>query len=207
MRILILGDSNTYGFDAKSRKRFEKRYPNLLKQESEDEIIEEGLNGRTIAREDPFDPDRNLLKNGTMLIKSHLPLDWIFLNLGTNDTKQVFHSNAHTLERGMQAFLDVLTNPNLYRSYPHQSIPKILIIHPTRMHPNFIHKEEIKIQFGQEAFDLLENDDLFKSSAQMYGAYYLDPHVRADPFDSIHLNEQGHEQIAKSIKEKLKEII
>lgn len=47
MRILCIGDSNTWGFDPADRTRQDRRWTRLLRTWlKEDEIIEEGCNGR-----------------------------------------------------------------------------------------------------------------------------------------------------------------
>lgn len=59
MRILCIGDSNTWGFNPANQLRFEKRWTRLLQAYCpDDEIIEEGLNGRTFAFVDPFCKER-----------------------------------------------------------------------------------------------------------------------------------------------------
>ena len=65
MKILFYGDSNTWGYDAKDASRQKNRFTQFIKQEfSQHEIIEEGLCGRTLCLDDPYDEDRN----GTKMI-------------------------------------------------------------------------------------------------------------------------------------------
>lgn len=76
MRIMFFGDSNTWGYDPETSLRFTNRYTQLIQSElNDDVIIEEGLNGRTLCQNDPYDPDRNGCLDIKRCIKSHLPLD------------------------------------------------------------------------------------------------------------------------------------
>ena len=75
MKILFFGDSNTWGYDAKDASRQPNRFTQLVKKAfSEHEIIEEGLCGRTLCLNDPYDEDRNGAKMISMVLKRMLPL-------------------------------------------------------------------------------------------------------------------------------------
>ena len=62
-RILCFGNSNTWGYIPGLGKRYDsdERWTGIMALElgKEYQIIEEGLNGRTIASEDPNRPGRN----------------------------------------------------------------------------------------------------------------------------------------------------
>ena len=59
MRILCIGDSNTWGYNPVNGRRFEKRWPKILGEMMPDsEIIEEGLCGRTVISRDDEQPER-----------------------------------------------------------------------------------------------------------------------------------------------------
>ena len=61
--ILCFGDSLTWGFNPEDGTRFppEDRWPRALESalQGRATVIEEGLNGRTIATEEPSRPNRN----------------------------------------------------------------------------------------------------------------------------------------------------
>lgn len=59
MRILCIGDSNTWKYNPKNCLRFQKRWTKILSGLlPNDEIIEEGLNGRTLTSKDPHVKER-----------------------------------------------------------------------------------------------------------------------------------------------------
>ena len=117
MRIVCYGDSNTWGFNPLTGKRYEKPYPVLLRELfPDDEIISEGLNGRTMVYDDPFGKDRNAKKDIQRLIKTHLPIDVLIIMLGTNDAKRIFSTNPTSLQKGMRALIYQVLDADLYRS-------------------------------------------------------------------------------------------
>ena len=77
MRILCFGDSNTWGYDPTNGLRYEKhqRYTGILQElMKEDDIIEEGSNGRTFVLHDPYCDLANGKDVLPYLLKSHMPL-------------------------------------------------------------------------------------------------------------------------------------
>ena len=59
MRILCIGDSNTWGYTPETGVRMEKRWTKLLEEyRPDDKIIEEAMNGRTVTAKDTIVPVR-----------------------------------------------------------------------------------------------------------------------------------------------------
>lgn len=116
MKILFYGDSNTWGYDAKNASRQKNRFTQLIKESfKEHEIIESGLCGRTLCLDDPYDEDRNGAKTISMVLKTHAPIDVVFIMLGTNDAKRQFSTNSISLEKGIRTLLYRALNPEIYR--------------------------------------------------------------------------------------------
>ena len=63
---------------------------------SNDEIIEEGLSGRTITAKDTIVPVRCGVDTLPLLMLSHVPVDLVIIMLGTNDLKKQFNPSAKT---------------------------------------------------------------------------------------------------------------
>lgn len=205
MRILLYGDSNTWGYDARTGCRFERRYPAVLRERMpDDQIIEEGINGRTLCFDDPFDPDRNGTKNVQMVIKSHVPIDVFVVMLGTNDAKRIYHTNVMSLYKGMRTLLRKVKDPVLYQVVGKK--PQILIVRPPRMNPAYRSNEMTVYSFGQEGYDMLENAGkaLAKIAADMH-ADYFDPDVTAGTYDGVHLDPETHAILAERLAAKLEE--
>lgn len=103
MRILVFGDSNSWGFPPDgSGQRFghDKRWPSVMASALGAEVIEDCLPGRTTAHDDPellgdeFAPVFNGLLHLPAALKSASPVDLLLIMLGTNDFKMRFRSSA-----------------------------------------------------------------------------------------------------------------
>ena len=88
--ILCFGDSITWGYNPEDGSRFsrEARWPRILEAalDGRARVIEEGLNARTVATDEPSRPNRNGLAMLPPLLESHAPLDVVVIMLGTNDS-------------------------------------------------------------------------------------------------------------------------
>ena len=105
MRILIYGDSNSWGFlDDGQGLRYEERWPEVMRKQLEHDtgqkiaLIEESLPGRTTAYRDPQEgPEYNGLPYLKPSLLSHAPLDLVLIMLGTNDMKARFEASAEAV--------------------------------------------------------------------------------------------------------------
>jgi lysophospholipase L1-like esterase len=98
--ILCYGDSLTWGFNPKTKKRMgeKERWTGVLKINlgQDYHIIEEELNGRTTVWDDPFNGGyKNGMEYLIPCLGSHKPLDLVILFLGTNDLKTRFSLSAN----------------------------------------------------------------------------------------------------------------
>ena len=87
--VLCFGDSNTWGYSPDDGERFapDVRWPGVLAARLGDDwrVIEEGLNGRTSAFDDPLDPILNGKTFLPVCLATHAPIDVVVIMLGTND--------------------------------------------------------------------------------------------------------------------------
>lgn len=205
MRLLFYGDSNTWGYDAMTGRRLEKRFTRLLMKKLDDEIIEEGLNGRTICFDDPCEPGRNGLKDIRNVLKTHIPIDMVFINLGANDAKRIYSSHEYTIEKGMTALCHQIFSPGLFKNG--YTIPKIVLVQPARMHPDYEKNEETKVCFGHIGFKMLNKAGMhLKNVANQMGIDYMPTAgLTAGAYDGIHMDEKGHALLASYIIKKLEE--
>ena len=101
--ILCYGDSNTWGFDPATERRFprEVRWPGRLQSALGEEwhVVEEGLNGRTTTLESPIAPGKNGLDYLVPCLDSHAPLDAVVIFLGTNDLADRYGLTATDVAR------------------------------------------------------------------------------------------------------------
>jgi lysophospholipase L1-like esterase len=106
-----------------------QRIPNILQAElgPDFRVIDEALNGRMSAWDDPMNPDKNGLKQLPFLLDSHRPIDLLTLQLGTNDLKHYMHLTALDCALAQDALIDAIEAAHCG---PSGNRPRILLIAP-----------------------------------------------------------------------------
>ncbi len=206
MKILFYGDSNTWGYDAKDASRQKNRFTQMIKQAfSEHEIIEEGLCGRTLSLDDPYDEDRNGAKMISMVLKTHAPVDVVFIMLGTNDAKRQFSTNAISIEKGIRTLMYKALNPEIYRDG--SNTPQFFVVCPPKMNINGLKNERTRSNFGQNGFEILNNTKLYlEKGCSGLDVKVIDTHAVAGSLDGIHMDESGHKLVADALISVIKEL-
>ena len=145
-RILVFGDSNSWGFvpcnanESTTRYDALTRWPAVMAARlgSGFELVEEGLSGRTTDLDDaqidlPSAHLRGAVFNGAKilpaLLASHLPLDLVIIMLGTNDLKTRFKRNAREIAIAALGLARLIAEceGGVATSYP---TPKVLLVAP-----------------------------------------------------------------------------
>lgn len=204
MRILCIGDSNTWGYNPVNGQRFSNRWPKVLaKLMPENEIIEEGLNGRTITSIDPVFNERCGIKGLKMLLMSHKPIDCVIIMLGTNELKSIFNKKANDIAEGIKQLLEIIINKDMWERF---NIPKILVVSPI-----LIRDELLEIPAIFEGFDensVIQSKQLAQEISKICNKYNVEfmnaaDFAMASLVDCIHMDEENHIKLAKAIKQKL----
>ena len=181
MKILCLGDSNTYGYDPRSY--FGSRYPSEVRwteRLGEHEVINCGMNGLPI----PYDSGAF-----TDLIRAKAP-DLLIVMLGSNDLLE--GANAENTEERMDGFLNALRTTGV----------QILLISPPPMqHGEWVQSAELikeSEKLGKLYRNLAERQGIFFADAAGWGVELL--------FDGVHFSPAGHAAFAESLKETLQAV-
>lgn len=208
MRILCIGDSNTWGYVPATGARHENRWTRVLAAAMADhEIIEEGYSGRTLIAPDYEQRQRCGLDCLKMLLMSHKPVDCVVLMLGTNDLKRIFGFTAGYLALGMKEYLRVILNPYQWEGF---AVPKVLVVSPIHL------GEELALREGEsgifDANSVLQSRALageLKKVCADYGVEFLDAADHASPSDAdcIHMDEENHRALARGIEKKLRSML
>ncbi len=135
--ILAFGDSLTWGYNATTgmRMAYEDRWPNVLAHglHNQARVIEEGMNGRTTVFDDPnSEENRNGAVGLPIALKTHQPLDLVFIMLGTNDIKYASRCRAFDAAMGMERLVNLTRKHNWSGTYV---CPPILIMSPPCLVP------------------------------------------------------------------------
>ena len=197
-RILVFGDSNTWGFDPARFDRYpeEVRWTSLLQKRLGNDalILEEGLNGRTTAFDDPDCAGRNGLAALPAILEANRPLDAAVIMLGTNDCKSVIHATAEEITAGLEKCLTKILD--------NVSTENILLISP-------FYLGEAALNFGNDERSLAvsrELKDAYKALADKYGTAFLAASdvTEASEVDGQHLTAEGHRALYEAVLKVMK---
>lgn len=207
MRILCIGDSNTWGYMPGIGLRDEKRWTRLLAQAfPEDEIIEEGLCGRTAVCFEAAKRERCGIDSLKGILMSHKPLDLVIIMLGSNDLKSAFHTNAKYIASGIKEYIKMIKNPYLWESF---AVPAVLVVSPAELREYIIEKEGPAGNFDR--YSLEQSRFLAPELKKVCGEYqtaFLDAsdYAEASEIDGIHLDTENHRRLAEGLAEEIRRI-
>lgn len=205
MRILCFGDSNTWGFMPGSGVRIPRRWTRVLAEQlPEAEIIEEGLNGRNSIHRDVFVAEKCGFDTFKTLRMTHKPLDLVIVMVGTNDLKSQYHATAFYLAKGMEAYIQTLQNPALWKDTP---MPKMLVVSPILLGEDIV-KEDREAFNEQSLRESKRLGRFYKEMADQYRVDFLDAAEFAEPssMDNLHMNPENHQKLGLAIASKVREL-
>ena len=200
MRIFCFGDSNTYGYDARSylgeRLPAGERWPEILGEQYGWEIQNEGMNGRKIPGEawSLAGFDRALLNWGET--------DLLLIMLGTNDFKQRFHVTASDIALSLDRLVRTAQSmTNGVAPKPFQ----ILLACPAPLRPQTCLGEMI----GDRSAESASLPPLVQDVANRCGVHFINvgAFAEASPLDGLHYDRENHMRIAAAMENKIREIL
>lgn len=202
IRILCYGDSNTWGYISGSdhlRYGNNERWTRLLAQKLGDkfEIIEEGLNSRTLISNDPRPGKEG--KNGYEFLMpcldTHDPIDLVIIMLGTNELKKAYNK---TIEEIGEMFDKYIVKTIINRkSQISDQFPKLLIVAPPLADDDGNGKYEGAYEKS------LKFNEIYKKIAEENNCYFIDNTGLETGVDRIHLTKESHAFLAEKLKEKI----
>lgn len=209
MRILCIGDSNTWGYDPVDGFRHKNRWTRVLAGlMPEHEIIEEGLNGRTILSIDPYMPERCLIHNLKLILMSHKPVDMVILMVGSNELKNTFPCTAKYIAQGIEECVKIILDKNMWNRF---NVPKLLVVSPILI------RNEMVTNGGAFAMEFDETSVKeskllaveIKAVCEKYETAFMDAsqYAEASLVDNLHMDEENHMKLGHAIYEKIKEIV
>jgi lysophospholipase L1-like esterase len=193
---------------------YEERWTGILQGLLGDgyRVIEEGLNGRTTAWDDPVSTCRNGAKYLGACIETHAPLDLIMIMLGTNDLKPRIAGRAYDSAEGVRVLINIIIN-NMAQSTKcgrnGAAPPKILVASPVAV-GSHIEKCSFADEFGgaRSHEESLKSPGYLSAVAKIHGLEFIDAAKYAKTgADAIHLDRDSHKKFAKALAAKIKKIV
>ena len=210
LRILCYGDSNTWGYISGSdhqRYGVGERWTSILGEllGKEFEIIEEGLNSRTLTSNDsrPGKEGKNGYEYLLPCLDSHDPVDLVVLMLGTNELKNTYNKSSKEIGEMLEIFF-VKTILNR-KSQCRKTYPKLIIVTPPVVNENVDYcKEENKYAGSSKKSE--ELNDIYKGIAEKYNCYFISNEGLETGIDGVHLTKESHNKLANMIKNEVEKI-
>jgi len=199
-RVLIYGDSFTYWrmtwqWRYASNKRFTWSMQDILWLDYE--IIEEGLRGRTVAWENSFFPHRDWLDQFDWILGSHLPVDVLIFFLWTNDCNAWFDKTPEDFQKSYEKYARSITQRvDFFWIQP----PKVILVSPPVVKEQSL-PDMFKPFFVWATAKAEQLRNIYESIALHHGWWFFDAElvVSASDIDGIHIDEQGHQTLAKHL--------
>ena len=203
--ILCFGDSNTWGYDpagpglpCPARFEFGKRWPNVMNAALGGGyyIIEEALNGRTTVFKDEVLPYRSGIDALPIACLSHMPLDFVIIMLGVNDTKHRIGKLAKDIAAGMGLLIDVVRSSNCGRD---GGVPEIIVVAPLISGPVYSEAQRVSYGSGREQSIVLPK--AIEEVSKTKGVHFFDSNSVAavSQIDGVHMDEKGHAALGKAL--------
>lgn len=209
-KILVYGDSNTWGFIPGSfdeitstalRYPKSERWGGVMAQllGNSCEVIEEGLCGRTTVMDDPLMP---VMTNGkTYLLPcllSHCPLDMLIIMLGTNDLKYRFSLSPFEISQGIRQL--ILLTRNITPA------TKILVISPAEIIDNV---GNFKHDFREAATKSKQLAQYYQKVCELEQCHFLSASTIcvSSPIDGIHLDNKNQVKLGNAVTSLVKSIL
>lgn len=202
--ILCYGDSNTWGYIPLSGERYPAsvRWTGVLAQSlgNQYKVVEEGLNGRTTALNDP---SRDFLNGLTYLkpcLHSHKPLDLVILLLGTNDLKSDYGQSMADIGKHIGVLVETIQLSECGRGL--QS-PKVVVVAP----PPFADYPDESSFSGRLSLSK-EFGPTYANLAEVKGCHFLDAGqlLESSPLDGVHWSAEGHDKLGNALAKMVLEL-
>ena len=136
-QILVYGDSLSWGIIPGTRDRFafEQRWPGVLERLLQDSgtaarVVEDCLNGRRTACDDPNKPGRNGWVGLEQRIEVNSPLALVIIMLGTNDFQAMHELTVLESAQGVKALVGAIRRAPLEPGMP---VPTIMVVAPPKI--------------------------------------------------------------------------
>jgi len=207
-RILCFGDSHTWGYiPGTDHERFSEnvRFPKVLQKLLGEnfEIIEEGLNSRTLVNEDirPGKEGRNGSQYLIPCLDSHDPLDLVILMLGTNELKHKFQNSSEGIGNFLERnFVKIILDR---KSQFQNTYPQVLIISLPIINEKTDYASKRYIG-GTEKLRKLK--EIYLGIAKINKCHFVDANKLSVGEDGVHLTKESHIELANKLYEKIKSI-
>lgn len=217
-RILVFGDSNTFGYfeDAQGvvgRLPLNAAWPGRMAEllGPDYEVVVEGLSGRTTAIDSPARSGTGIIPGAGMngaaylpaALSSHMPLDMVIIMLGTNDLRKDRNRSASDIASNVAALASIVTGGE-WQQRTRFPVPRALVVCPPKLN---LQQSPYKALFEGSLAKSEALPGILRPLAEAAGAAFFDA-TSVVPFaegpDEIHLTPENHAALGKAVAGEVK---
>lgn len=205
--ILCYGDSNTYGYNPRTCKRYPPymRWPNVMQRKLGDKyhVVDEGLNGRTTVYPKFGFGWKSGLYAMEAVLGSHFPIDVLIVMLGTNDCAREIGASAQEITDGLEKLAAgaerFLTEQQGYR-------PHIIIVAPPTIESSIFDGPFFEEMDEKSLAVSAELPECYRKLSDSHGWGFVDANrkIKFSPIDSEHLSGFDHHRLADMLIDYIK---
>lgn len=191
--VLVYGDSNTWGQTAQNtRYEIEKRWTTILQKHFSREVsvYSAGVSGRIAGSYAHVPAVKRGKDSFEVVYRQSFPVDTVIIALGTNDIKDKYSISVEDIVRDLSWYVEQLSTWTAYDDT--KLSPSVIFVLP----PNF---DKDKFQ-GSET----KRQEVIRRMKQAGYTTLLPGYIEMGE-DGVHFSENGHNQMAREVYEKLKE--
>ena len=198
-----------WGYKPVTGERYDEdeRFTGVLARELGEDyrVVEEGLVGRTTVFSDRMEPERCGIEHLLPFILSQLPLDYMVIMLGTNDSKARFGCSSYLIALGITRLVKKALRTECWRDNAH---PDVLVIVPPSITPEY-DKLKFREEMGPGCHERCAGiaAQLEPMLKDLPGVRFLDanllPGAGCSPVDGMHLTPEAHKAVAEALKNAL----
>jgi lysophospholipase L1-like esterase len=201
-QILVYADSLTWGIIPETRRRlaFAARWPGVMEAElaaagEPVRVVEDCLNGRRTAWDDPYKPGRNGLVGLEQRVEASSPLALVVLMLGTNDFQSMHQLTVRHSAEGVAALVRAVRRAPLEPGIP---VPEVLVVAPP---PIGTPAGAIAWKFAGAAEKSAGLADAYAQVARDLGCRFFDAGTvtGASIVDGVHLDADQHRVLGRAL--------
>ena len=201
-QILVYGDSLSWGIVPETRRRlaFDQRWPGVLEATLSAagrrvRVLEDCLNGRRTAFDDPYKPGRNGLVGLAERIEAQSPLALVVLMLGTNDFQSMHPHTAWHAGQGVAVLVRAVRRAPIEPGMP---VPPVLVVAPP---PAGTARGAMAEKFRGADVRAAGLADVYARVAADEGCAFFDAGrvVGTSPLDCVHLDAEQHAVLGRAL--------
>ena len=202
-RILVYGDSNTWGSTADDTRIADAdQWTNILQEKlgNDYKIIQNGVCGRSAGDYETTDKTHyNGQAPFEVILRAAAPVDYIFILLGTNDIKARYNKSAS----------EILENIRWYEKWVDEAVASPRRFENKTPKPVFVYIVPAKIVVGKNPYGTEYEESLRQELAELMVSD-LDKTIVLGEIemseDGVHYSIKGHFQAAEKVYEACREL-